>query len=98
MARPTDRDKYASAFGKALDEQLARSSMRQSDVAKRTGVSPAYVNRLMTGKAKASPQWVDLVSRTLDLPAREERKLHVAAARDAGFKVDPEEEGEGDGT
>jgi transcriptional regulator with XRE-family HTH domain len=80
-----------------MDEQLARSSMRQSDLAKRTGVSPAYVNRLMTGKAKASPQWVDLVSRTLDLPRLEEEKLHIAAARDAGYKIGPEQEDETDG-
>ncbi len=96
--RPTDRDKYASAFGKALDQQLGRSALRQTDLARATGVSASYVNKLMTGKTTASPQWVDLVSQTLRLPPEEARRLHTAAARDAGYKVlaeNEEEEGKG---
>ena len=56
------RSKNDLAFGAALEEQLARHSLRQSDLAKAVGVSRAYVNQLANGVAKPSPQWAGAVA------------------------------------
>lgn len=88
MARRTGQMEYQSAFGKALNEQLARTNLKQSDLARAAGVSPSYVNRLMTGESKVSPDWADLIADTLKLQHDERIKLHTAAATTWGFKLD----------
>jgi transcriptional regulator with XRE-family HTH domain len=87
MGRQKGKKAYASAFGKALDEQLTRRSMRQTELAQATGVSPSYVNRLMT-VGNPSPQWVEIIAITLQLGPSERVDLHTAAAIDAGYKLD----------
>ena len=87
MGRPKGKATYASAFGKALDEQLARRSMRQSDLARATKASPAYINRMMT-HAKVSPEWADLVAEVLHLAPPDRERLHKAAAVTWGYKLD----------
>jgi plasmid maintenance system antidote protein VapI len=88
MARKPGKIDYATEFGRALDEQLADRSIRQADLARATESSPAYINRMMTGSTRASPQWVDLVAKVLKANPQERRRLHRAAAKDAGFKID----------
>lgn len=87
MPRRARQDDYASAFGKALDEQLSRTSLRQADLARATSVSPAYINRMMTGSQSVSPRWADLVADVLKATPNERAKLHRAAAEAAGYKL-----------
>lgn len=81
------KDDYASAFGRALDHQLAKKGVAQADLASATGASASYINRLMTGR-KVSPQWADKVSDVLHLDPHDRRTLHTAAAVTWGFKLD----------
>lgn len=84
----TRRNKYSTEFGASASSMLADRSMTQTDLANSTGVSTAYTNALITGKKKPSAQWVDLISDALDLAPEERRKLHTAAAKAHGFKLD----------
>ena len=79
---------YATAFGAALSEQLSKRKMQQSDLARQTGVTSAYISRLANGASSPSPQWVDLIADTLKLPDHERGRLHAAAARAKGYRVD----------
>lgn len=81
-------DRYKTAFGQALAEQLARRHLRQADLARATSSTPGWVNKTMTGAKAASPGWADLIADVLGLGPEERRRLHYAAARDAGFKLD----------
>jgi transcriptional regulator with XRE-family HTH domain len=81
------RAEFQSAFGEALDEQLAKRNMLQTDLARATKADPSYINRLMTG-SKVSPRWADLIADTMKLAPAERGKLHAAAARTWGFKLD----------
>lgn len=87
MARSRRTSDYVSEFGKALDEQLSRRSMRQLDLATATGTSPAYINRMLNG-AKVSPEWADTVAQALAASPEERRRLHVAAAMSWGYRLD----------
>ena len=79
---------YSTEFGVSARRALAERQMTQLDLANSTGVSCAYTNALITGKKKPSPQWVDLISDTLNLTPEQRQELHVAAAKDHGFKLD----------
>ena len=71
-----------------MSSELAAARLSQLDLATSMGKTPVYVNRTLTGRAKPSPGWVDLVADTLKLSAEKRRELHVAAAKDNGFKID----------
>lgn len=87
MPRRAGKTTYQSAFGKALDRQLSKRRLRQSDLARATKTSPAYINRAMQG-GKVSPEWADLIAETLHLSKMETTELHTAAAVSWGFKLD----------
>ena len=87
MARRPGKTDYASAFGKALDECMTARGVRQADLAGATGVSPAYINRMMTG-SRVSPEWAETVAVTLGLPDAERQRLHHAAAVSWGYQLD----------
>ena len=53
--------------------------MTQTELAAKTGRSTAYVNQLITGLKKPSPQWVELIADTLKLSPEQCQELHVAA-------------------
>ena len=82
------RTKYDSPFGASVSVALAEARMTQTDLAAKTGRSTAYVNQLITGHKKPSPEWVELIANTLNLSPRERQALHVAAAKQHGFKLD----------
>lgn len=77
---------YKDAFSDALAEQLARRSLRQSDLAHQNGVSQAYISRLTKG-GSVSPQWCDLIADSMKTTEAERRLLHVAAARAKGYRI-----------
>ena len=84
----TRRDRYNSEFGASVSQALAEANINQADLATSAGVSPSYLNQMMTGRKKASPEWVDIVSRTLKLRDAARKQLHKAAAKDAGYDID----------
>ena len=72
----------------ALGEILARRSVSQNRASKLSGVSQPYMNQIATGRRLASADWIDTVAAALELSPEEREKLHRAAARDHGFKID----------
>jgi plasmid maintenance system antidote protein VapI len=87
MARRSGSTDYESAFGLVLQEQLAKSSVKQSDLSRAANVSPSHISRLMTG-SKVSPEWADLIADVLKLAPPDRIRLHTAAAKTWGFKLD----------
>lgn len=83
---PSNKHDYADAFSAALAEQLARHSLRQSDIARANGVTAAYISRL-ANSASVSPEWVDLIADTMNASDEERARLHVAAARAKGYRI-----------
>jgi transcriptional regulator with XRE-family HTH domain len=77
---------YADAFSAALAEQLTRRSLRQTDLAKARGVSPAYINRLANG-GSVTPESADMIADAMNATDEDRRKLHVAAARARGYRI-----------
>lgn len=61
--------------------------MSRASVARAAGVSPSYLSQMMTGKKLPSPKWTDLIADALHLSDVERQKLHVAVAKDVGFKL-----------
>ena len=82
------RSRYASPFGASVSVALAGARMTQTELAAKTGRSTAYVNQLITGHKTPSPEWVDFIADTLNLSPRQREGLHVAAAKQHGFKLD----------
>lgn len=77
-------DGYASAFGKALDEQLARRRMLPSMLARALQVSPSYVSKLRNGK-NVSSSTVNSIASSLNLNPYESQALLYAAGADKGY-------------
>jgi transcriptional regulator with XRE-family HTH domain len=82
------RSKTDSHFGASVSKSLAEARMTQTEVAERIGSSTSYVNQMLTGRKRPSPQWVDLIADTLKASDRQRVELHRAAAKDYGFKLD----------
>jgi transcriptional regulator with XRE-family HTH domain len=74
--------------GAALGDILAERGVSQQALARRAGVSQPYVNQVATGKRRASAGWIDMVATVLELSDEERERLHRAAAKDHGFKID----------
>ena len=81
---------YRTAFAEALKEQLAAKELRQSDLARLTDVSSSYISHTLAGRKPISPEWADVIANAIDASQEERRRLHRAAALDAGFKIEPE--------
>ena len=62
--------------------------MTQTELAAKTGRSTAYVNQLITGHKKPSPEWVELIADTLKLNPEQRQRAACAAAKQHGFKLD----------
>jgi transcriptional regulator with XRE-family HTH domain len=73
---------------RALGEILSGRNVSQVHVAASSGYSQPYVNQIANGRRRASPEWIDAVAKALNLNAEESKILHVAAAKDHGFKID----------
>ncbi|SFP87365.1 helix-turn-helix domain-containing protein [Tranquillimonas alkanivorans] len=77
-----------SRFGALFEEALARHSMRKIEAAERLSVSRAYVSKIARGKGSVLPERIDAISEKLGFSEEETRRLHRAAALDAGFRLD----------
>ena len=78
----------ATQTAAALGAILSERSVSQYRASKLAGVSQPYMNQVATGRRRASADWIELVSDALDLTAEERERLHRAAAKDHGFKID----------
>jgi hypothetical protein len=78
----------SNTFGTSLSRWLSEADLSQSGLARATETSIAYTNQLITGRKRPSPEWIDLVAKTLKLSERKRIELHRAAARDLGFDLD----------
>jgi DNA-binding Xre family transcriptional regulator len=77
-----------TAFGAALSDLLWDYRKRQTDLSAALGTSTSYVNALKTGKKAAAAPTVDRIADALGAGPADRVRLHRAAARDAGFKLD----------
>jgi len=66
--------------------------MTQTELAAKTGRSTAYVNQLITGHKKPSPEWVDLISDTLNLSPREGQGAPCRGRLAARLQARPDQE------
>lgn len=62
-------------------------SLPQAELARRTGVTKAYVNAMINGRQWVSGEWCDRIGDALRLSVPERQRLHRAAARDRGYNV-----------
>lgn len=85
------RTRFDTNIGSAMSVSLASNSMTATSLAAGMGISRSYVSQVMTGSKHASPHWIDLVVRTLNLSEEDRIKLHRAAALDAGYKIEPDQ-------
>jgi ribosome-binding protein aMBF1 (putative translation factor) len=76
---------YASAFGQALDAQLARKSVRKSALAAALNVTPQYINRVVTGQTMVSSSNAAKFATALGLRGDDANVLLGASASDSGY-------------
>lgn len=82
------RKRPVTNFGSSVSNTLTELNLTQSDLSRKLGKNPVYVNHIMTGYRKPSPEYVDLIATALNLNRRDRIKLHKAAATDHGWKLD----------
>ena len=75
-------------LGASLGDILAGRGLSQASAAARANISQPYFNQIAKGRRLASAEWIETVADALDLGPEERAKLHRAAARDHGFKID----------
>lgn len=85
---PDSLEKAGDAFGEALSDLLSAYRRRQSDLSRELGVSNAYVSALVKGKKGAAAPTVDRIADALKAAPKDRVRLHRAAARSAGFRLD----------
>ena len=76
-----------SEFGRAVAVKLIETDQNQTWLALQLRCSRAYVSALLKGRKLASANTADRVARAFGLIDHEITELHVAAARDRGFRV-----------
>jgi transcriptional regulator with XRE-family HTH domain len=84
----SDRRTKKTLTAEALGEILAGRNVSQARVASAAGFSQPYVNQIATGKRLPPADWIDTVANALGLSPKERERLHRAAAKDHGFKID----------
>lgn len=80
--------KWDSETGKALGEILSGRDVSQSRLARLTARSQPYVNQVVNGKRHPSAEWIETMANALALEDTERERLHRAAAKDHGFRID----------
>ncbi len=81
---PDDKTRhFASTVSTVLDSR----GMSQTALAQAVGTSTAYVNHLMTGYRRPTANWADLVANALGVDEGTRKAMHLAAAKDLGFKL-----------
>jgi transcriptional regulator with XRE-family HTH domain len=84
----TQKKPPSTHFGTEVSTLLASASMSQADLARAIGKTANHLGNTLRGTySHPTASWADLVANALDLPDQERYRLHLAAARDQGFKL-----------
>lgn len=79
--------KLPTETAKALGDILSGRGISQTYTASASGYSQPYINQIVRGRRKPSPEWIETIANTLKLAKHERARLHLAAAKDHGFKL-----------
>jgi hypothetical protein len=75
-------------FGQEVTSLLSAHSMSQAALARAMGKAPGHLNHKIYARySRPTASWAELVANALDLPDEERYRLHLAAAKDSGFKL-----------
>jgi transcriptional regulator with XRE-family HTH domain len=74
-------------FGEVLRELLESHEMSAIELARRVSRTPSHVTNYVYGLANPSPASIDGLIAGLDASEREAYRLHLAAARDRGYRI-----------
>lgn len=80
--------KKMTEFGKAADDLLAARNLRLSALTQSLGTSTSHAYNVVRGERAASPEFVNALASAVNATPEEALKLNMAAARDAGFRLD----------
>ncbi len=76
------------AFPKAFRALTEAKEVSQTEISAAIGTSTAYVSQLATGLKTPKPETIDKLASAMSLDETVTRKLHAAAAKDLGFRLD----------
>lgn len=60
---------------------------KQSDIAKRLGVSQAYLSDMLNGRRRINPPMLDKLADLLSIDRKSIARLHKVGAREQGWRV-----------
>ena len=75
----TDKRPVIKVNRRVVWDRLARLNITQNDMARRVGISSAYLSRLISGKRSPSPGMRVRLLQALDYPAFEDLFIVVSA-------------------
>lgn len=76
------------AFPKVFRSLSESQEVTQTEISAALGTSTAYVSQLATGVKTPKPETIDKLASAMSLDETATRKLHAAAAKDMGFRLD----------
>lgn len=74
-------------FGASVSKLLAEAQTTQSAIANVANISQPYFNQMVTGRRIPAPEWIDIIADALKVNEKKRLELHLAAAKDYGFKL-----------
>lgn len=83
----TRRRAFDTEFGAAVSVELAKAQLSQTALAEQVGTAKSYVSAVLNGTKPAGARWADLIADALKLNEADRARLHLHAARDAGYKL-----------
>ena len=75
-------------FPRLLKDLAQARGVTQAELSQSLAVTSAYVSQLATGLKTPRPETVDRLATAMNLDPVARRDLHVAAAKDTGFRLD----------
>ena len=84
----SERKYELTNFGQEVSTMLASRSMTQAALASSINKSPNHLNHKLYGRySHPTASWAELVANALELSEADRYRLHLAAAKDSGFKL-----------
>lgn len=87
LRQKRDPSKCSPFFGLELTKLLLDKRVTQRALAASLGKSDSWIGDMMHGERTTPASAVDAICDTLSANEQERYRLHVAAARDAGFRI-----------
>lgn len=79
---------FSTNFGNTVTGYLSDRNLSQRALARMTGKTPTHLNHVLTGRySRPTAYWADIIANALDLTEEDSYRLHLAAAKDQGFKL-----------